>query len=176
MILLVNQGGLRYCPHTVATSLHTPISGLSMNPRSRHFLGSFSELLLWGNPTREEGSGFGGNPASMHLPKQRGLSLDGRQMLVWTWSNCLVSPKLWELSSLLPLFLCLYISAPLPLLHPLHVTILPFLSILGTRQTFTTQLKRHQINPVFALWTIFNKLHRAANATGGNCKCFAVSL
>ena len=82
MILLVNQGGLRYCPHTVATSLHTPISGLSMNPRSRHFLGSFSELLLWGNPTREEGSGFGGNPASMHLPKQRGLSLDGRQMLV----------------------------------------------------------------------------------------------
>lgn len=80
-----------------------------------------------GSPTREEGPSFGGKPAHMYLPiqnigKQRELNLDREQMLVWTWSICLVSPKLWELSFLLSLFLYLYISAPLPLLHPLFMS------------------------------------------------------
>ena len=58
-----------------------------MNPRSRHFLESFSELLLWVSPKREEGSGFRGKLEHMHLPiqnigRQRELNLDRRQTLV----------------------------------------------------------------------------------------------
>lgn len=115
------------------------------------------------------------------LVELRELSLERGQTLVWDTPvhvkqlpGIVQAPgtQLFPASLPVPFHLC-----PSPFPSPsLHVTISPFPSILGTWQTFTTQLQRHQINPVFALWTIFNKLHWAANATGGNCKCFAVSL
>lgn len=113
-----------------------------------------------GKPNKEEGSGFGGKSASMHLPicnidKQRAEPGWGADASVNMKHLPGISQALGTHTIPAPLSVSLHLF-PSP---SLHVTILPFLSTLGTWQTFTTQLKRHQIKPVFALWTIFNKLH-----------------
>jgi len=119
MILFINQGGLSYCSPILLLHHFTQILGPSVSLRSRLFLESFSELCLWGSPTRRKDQALEASQQACIYPFvtliSRELSLGGGQMPVWTWSICLVSLKLWEPIPFLLLFLYLYISSPHPL-------------------------------------------------------------